>query len=86
MPNSLKSYRNIEKRNSYRNRNRKKNYARGWINSHHRKWTLDENVLILNSDKTDREISKEINRSVASIQIQRSRLNKLKNSFKMNNF
>lgn len=85
MPSMLKYYRNIEKRNSYRNRARKRNYDKGWVDSNHRKWTKEEDILVLTSDMTDRELSKEINRSVTSIQIHRSRLNKVRNNFKLNN-
>ena len=85
MPRSLKDYRNPEKMKAYRNRARKRNYAKGFVDSHHRKWTADEYSLILTSNKTDRELSQEINRSVVSIQVKRSKLNKIKNILKLDN-
>ena len=85
MPSSLKDYRNREKMKAYRNRARKRNYDRGFVDSHHRKWTTEEYSLILASNKTDRELSQEINRSVVSIQVKRNRLNKIKDKLKLDN-
>lgn len=85
LPKSVKYYRDLDKLTKYRNKQRKLNYSRGWVDSHKREWTLDENLIVLNSDKTDRELSKEIKRSVNAIQIHRNRLKKIKEDFKFKN-
>lgn len=86
MPKSVKYYQNPDKLREYRNKQRALNYKRGWIDSHDRVWTIEENLLVLDSTMSDRELSKKIERSVAAIQIQRSRLKKLKNNYNFNNF
>ena len=42
-----------------------------------RKWTEEEDMLVLQQNKTDRELSKEIHRSIGSIYTRRSRLTAL---------
>lgn len=86
MPKSVKYYQNPDKLREYRNKQRALNYKRGWIDSHDRVWTVEENLLVLDSTMSDRELSKKIERSVAAIQVQRSRLKKLKNNYNFNNF
>lgn len=75
MPNWVKQYKDKEKARNFRNIQRKRNYAKtqGYPP---REWTLQEMDLILNSDKTDRELAEILKRSVQSIQIKRCRLKK----------
>lgn len=86
LPKSTKYYKDLDKLKEYRNKQRTLNYRKGWVDSHRREWTLEENTKVLTSDKTDRELSKEIERSVAAIQSQRSKLKRLKDSYKIDNF
>ena len=85
MPKSKKYYKDLNKLKEYKYRNRKKNYQKGWVDSHRRVWSLEEDLLVLHSPLTDRELSKEITRSVAAIQVHRNKLKKLKNEFKLKN-
>jgi hypothetical protein len=75
MPNWVKTYRDKEKARTLRNMHRKRNYSKtqGYVK---REWTLQELDMIVNSDKTDRKLSHELNRSIQSIQIKRCRLRK----------
>lgn len=75
MPNWVKQYKDKTKARNLRNVHRKRNYAKtqGYPA---REWTVTEMDLILNSDKSDRELSLTLNRSMQSIQIKRCRLKK----------
>lgn len=75
MPNWVKQYPDKEKARLLRNIYRKGNYAKtqGYPK---REWTLHEMDLILNSDKSDTELARELKRSVQAIQIKICRLKK----------
>lgn len=75
MPNWVKRYSDKERARNLRNIHRKRNYAKtqGYPP---RDWATQEMDLILNTDRTDRELSEILKRSVQSIQIKRCRLKK----------
>lgn len=75
MPNWVKRYSDKERARNLRNMHRKRNYSKtqGYPP---RDWTVGEMDLILNSEKTDRELAEILKRSVQSIQIKRCRLKK----------
>ena len=81
MPIHLKLYKDREKARILRNKQRKRNYAKGRINATNSKsrYTEKELLLILDHDITDAELSKLLGRSVESIQIKRARLKKSNN-------
>lgn len=74
MPKHLKTYKDKEKARITRNRQRKKNYGKTSFKYKRRRWTPFEDKLVLNHTITDFELSNQIERSVASIQIRRNRL------------
>ena len=55
-------------------RNGKKKYYQSTQGYPRKKWTDDENMLIMEHKKSDRELSKQLERSIQSIQTQRWRL------------
>lgn len=64
-----------EKYRDSRNRYKRKYYKKtAYSKNHHQRWTIKEINMIMDSDKTDMEISKIIGRSVASIQTMRNRI------------
>lgn len=68
-----------EKYRDSRNRYKKKYYKQtAYAKNYHQRWTIKEINMIMDSDKTDMEISKIIGRSVASIQTMRNRLSESK--------
>lgn len=75
MPNYVRWYKDKDKARKLRNKHRKRNYAKtqGYPK---REWTVKEMDLVLSSDKSDRELSLILNRSMQSIQIKRCRLKK----------
>jgi hypothetical protein len=75
IPNWVKHCRDQNKARSLRNIYRKRNYSKtqGY---QAREWTVKEMDLVLGSDKSDRELSTILNRSIQSIQIKRCRLKK----------
>lgn len=78
MPNFIKWYAEKgegEKGRALHEKQKKRYYGKTAIYKR-REWTMHEIERVFARDKTDFELSKEINRSVQSIQIKRSRLNK----------
>lgn len=61
-----------------RNKERKENYDRGaqYDYNSHKKYSKQEEELILKSKKTDRELAKVMSRSVKAIQAKRARMKK----------
>lgn len=77
MPKCKSKYKDLEKYRRWRNRGKRKNYAKGRIGCYKHEWTKLEDSLILYSlDKTDRQLALEIHHSVAAIQSRRYRLMK----------
>ena len=78
MPTTVKFYKNEEKRKQYLKRNKKRYYSKNIENCTHKNniWTDEEIKRILFAPKTDTELSIELNRSINSIQIKRSRAKK----------
>lgn len=76
MPKCLKKYKDAEKMHNYKNRHRKASYAKGREYTINGKcqWTVEDMDKVLKHDKPDRELAKEIGRSVQAIQIMRSRI------------
>jgi hypothetical protein len=76
MPSWIKTYKDKDKARVIRNQQRKRNYSKtqGYPA---RDWTIQEMDLILNSDKSDVELSEILKRSALAIQIKRSRLKKV---------
>lgn len=72
MPNFTKNC-NKEKAKIWRYEQRKRYYKKTAIYKP-RQWTLDEINLIFERNMTDSELSKKMHRSVASIQIMRSKI------------
>lgn len=62
---------NSEQKKKAKERYRKRTYSGLWK----RPWTPVEDIIILSSDKTDRELSIQLQRSVTAIQVRRSRIN-----------
>ena len=72
---TLKFYKDQDKMRAYRKRNKKVNYLLGnFIVFSNRKYTADDDWEVLFSNKNDREIAKELQRSTESIQIRRGRI------------
>jgi hypothetical protein len=67
-----------EEKRVYRNKVRKDNYDKGDYSQHSKDekilYTKNEDLIILERKKTDREIAKDLKRSVRGIQIRRWRL------------
>lgn len=59
---------------NYKNESRKRNYASTRKPSNRRKFTAEEDSLIISHNMTDRELSDLIMRSCQSIQMRRQRL------------
>ena len=78
MPNMKKSYSDMEKYRKIRNAQRKR-YYRKTAKYERRVWTKEEDNRVLAHVISDTKLSEEIMRSVASIQMRRSRLKKLVN-------
>ena len=76
MPSCIKNFKNKALARKYRNHQRKMNYGKGRKSDKNRwqEWTTEDMNLLMNSNKTDRELSVAIGRSVQAIQIKRSRL------------
>jgi hypothetical protein len=78
----LKYYKDSEKANSYRNRTRKSNYTKGRVYQRERRrmWYPREVALLCKYDLegmlSDREIAKELERSVQAIQVKRCSIEK----------
>lgn len=73
MPNFIKAMSDQEKAKELRNNQRRK-YYRKTAGYKPRSWTIHEQELLFNSNLTDPQLSALIHRSVAAIQIQRSKL------------
>ena len=72
-----KEYADIEKyRNTMKKQKTRYRERTGAFKYAPRLWTIEENEKVLNSDKTDRELSLEIKRSISAIQVHRARLKK----------
>lgn len=77
MPLFVHQYTNREHCREIRNAQRKRYYSKTLnISQGRRRWTKEEDNLVLNSSLTDTELSKLIQRSVRSIQVRRCRLKK----------
>jgi len=76
MPSGKKTYKDMEKFRIVRNIHRRKNYEQT-ANYQRRPWDKQEDEKVLNHAISDRELSSQIERSVESIQIRRSRLKKI---------
>lgn len=70
MPNRKYCYSDLEKYKSTRNKQRKKYYDKTAIYPY-KHWTEEEIDMVMNSDKTDMELSNLLKRSVNSIQKKR---------------
>ena len=81
MPNWVKNYPDKEKARQMRNKHRKANYDKtayapnGW-----KKWTPQEDEIVLQHRFCDRQLSCLLKRSVAAIQKRRSKLKKKENN------
>lgn len=75
MPKCCKQYKNKEKMRINRNKQRARNYDKAGTYPP-RSWTIVETELVLEHPMTDRELSKQIERSVRAIQVCRARLKK----------
>lgn len=76
MTKAIRGYKDINKAKLYRNKQRAVNYQRGnFTVIKYKRYSPDDDWEILFSGKSDREIAKELKRSVRSIQIRRTRLN-----------
>jgi hypothetical protein len=73
MPSHLKNYKDKSKAMAYRNKQRKANYKSTQIKVPRRKWEYKELFAIHCSALSDRELSKQLSRSVSAIQQKRSR-------------
>lgn len=75
MPKHLKWYKNKVKKNTYRNIQRKRNYdSQGWDNfSSKSVYTTEELKRVMEHSIPDRQLAKELGRSIRSIQIARWR-------------
>lgn len=71
-----KYYKNMAKYKRYKRNSQRKNREKGRIGTYTHEWTEDEIYLILNSELTDREISKIIKHSVQAIQTKRHKIKK----------
>ncbi len=78
MPNRKENYRNMELFRKTRNAQRQRYYDKT-SKYKPRAWNKEEDEAVLSHDITDTELSEKISRSVASIQIRRSRLKKIGN-------
>lgn len=78
MPSSLRYYKDIKKRNEYRNRIRKNNYERGrkYSIKKRRYYTTKEYRMVLAHKMSDIELAKHLKRSVQAIQVLRCKLKK----------
>ena len=76
MPYIPKRYRSVNEARTYRNEQRKGNYAQTRKNAFSSGliWTKEEIEMILDTRLSDREISRIIGRSVQSIQVKRSKI------------
>jgi len=74
MPKCLKSYKDKEKAKAYVYRNRKRYYHKTAFIYEKRRWTTEEDKLVLTSKLTDTQLSEKIQRSVQAIQLRRLRL------------
>lgn len=77
-PKSLKNYRDEEKALAYRNRQRRENYRKcvGRPEVSGTEWSTEDELLVLEHSVSDRELSKQIGRSVRAIQKKRYLLKK----------
>ena len=86
MPSFVKHYRDLEKLRVTRNRQRKRNYQKSQNAINSRKhWQEWEIKLVLTSDLTDMELSKEIGRSVQAIQQTRFLYKERRREYEINN-
>ena len=69
----VSKYRDMDKLKAYRKRNRKR-YYRDSGGKRKPPYTEDEDMVIMLSDETDREIAQEFGRSIKSIQMRRTKL------------
>ncbi len=69
-------YKDIEKYKRYKRNSQARNREKGRIGTYPHEWTEDEISLILNSELTDRELSKIIKHSVQAIQGKRHKIKK----------
>jgi hypothetical protein len=76
MPLRANQYKDKEKLRITRNAQRKRYYNKTTNIYKRRKWTTEDIQLILNSNLTDMELSKLIERSVPSIQVKRNKIRK----------
>ena len=75
--NNKKGYRNMAKWREACHRQRLKYYRQtAYAKNHHQRWTNKEVEIVMAHEVPDRVISKEIGRSVASIQMKRHNENK----------
>ena len=74
--NRKKDYRDLKKHRDTCNKQNKRYYGKTSYKYERRRYTVEEDVLILSRSMTDSELSEKIHRSVKSIQIRRCRLNK----------
>ncbi|MBQ9314046.1 MAG: hypothetical protein IJ220_03455 [Clostridia bacterium] len=70
------SYKDKEKWRSTCQKQKRRYYGKTAFQYSRRLWTIEEDKSILKRNLTDVELSQKIHRSVASIQIRRSRLKK----------
>jgi hypothetical protein len=84
MPAHIYWYKDKDKRQTYRNRQRSINYKRGEfgkivkVHSYHR-WSEDQDELVLLHDESDRKLAEYLGITVRSIQLRRWRLKKYEN-------
>lgn len=78
MPNRHASYRDMEKFLITRNNQRRRYYQRTAGKYEFRRWTAEEDKLVMSQSMTDTKLSSEIRRSVSAIQNRRCKLKKEK--------
>ena len=73
----LSQYRDVEKARAYRRRCKRNNYyaKRAIYENYHRPYTTKECKMVLEHKLSDRELAKELKRSIPAIQGLRHRLN-----------
>lgn len=72
--NRKSTYRDMEKYRKTRNACKRRYYRKTQKGGARRRWTKEEDAIVLEHAHTDTEISEMIGRSVCSIQVRRSRL------------